>query len=174
VREGWYEKYCPASRNGIDIGCSSDPIHDHFDQWDMAFGDGDAVFMDGIPNNSYHTVYTSHLLEHVWDPIKAIQRWFEILAPGGNMIICVPHRDLYEKRLVLPSRFNGDHKTFWLPNRYEPPCTFSLSGTIMDALLGRPYELLSLTVLNEGWTPLPPEVHSPGEYAIEAIVAKFT
>lgn len=173
VREGWYEKYCPVKKNGIDIGCSFDPIHDHFDQWDMAFGDGDAVTMDGIASNTYHTVYTSHILEHVWNPLAAIRRWFDILAPEGHLIICVPHRDLYEKRLTLPSRFNDDHKTFWLPSRYEPPNTFSLSHTITDALMGREYELLALTVLNEGWEPFPPEVHSCGEYAIEAIILKL-
>jgi SAM-dependent methyltransferase len=172
VREGWYEKYCPPDQPGIDIGCADDPVYDHFDQWDMSFGDGDAMLMEGVPAEKYHTVYASHILEHVNDPIVSVRRWYELVRPGGHLIVCVPHRDLYEKRTLLPSKFNDDHKFFWLPDRREPPHTLSLTQTIHDALQTVPYEIISLRVLDHGWIPVPVNKHSDGEYAIEAVIHK--
>lgn len=172
-KEGWFARYCPANRPGIDIGCAGDPVHDSFDQWDVIFGDGDAVWMDGLAAETYHTVYTSHVLEHLADPLVALRRWFELLRPNGHLIVCVPHRDLYEKRRLLPSRFNPDHKSFWLPDRFEPPHTLSLFHTLADALAGEPYQWCLLRVLDDGWAPLPPDVHSCGEYEIEAVVRKL-
>jgi len=86
------------------------------------------------------------------------------------VVVVVPHRDLYEKRRFLPSRFNGDHKLFWLPAEYEPPCTFSLFHTIRQAIPQG--QIQSFRILDEGWVSLPPEQHSPGEYAIEAVIRK--
>jgi SAM-dependent methyltransferase len=172
VREKWYEKYCPPDRPGIDIGCSNDPIFPQFHQWDVEFGDGDATYMAGVPDRSYFTVYTSHVLEHLIDPIIGIRNWFRLVQPGGHLIICLPHRDLYEKSRFLPSRFNRDHKCYWLPSDYEPPCTFSLFHTIRQAIPEGAIQ--SFRVLDEGWMPLPPEQHSPGEYAIEAIIRKVS
>jgi predicted SAM-dependent methyltransferase len=177
VREGWYDKYCPATENGIDIGCSDDPVHDHFDQWDMQFGDGDAVLMAGLAPETYHTVYTSHILEHVSDPPAALRRWFELVRPGGHLIINVPHRDLYEKRTLLPSIWNPEHASFWLPDRDDPPHTFSLLRTLQDALRGDgvtvDYEIIHVRVLNDNWIPLAAAEPADGEYAIEAVIKKL-
>jgi SAM-dependent methyltransferase len=172
ISEGWYEKYCPPDEPGLDIGTADDPIHDHFDQWDMEFGDGDAVLMEGMAGEKYHTVYASHILEHVNDPIAAIRRWFELVRPGGHLIACVPHRDLYEKRKLLPSRFNADHLCFWLPNSSEPPHTVDFTRTIQDALQSVAHDILYVRVLDRGWMPVSANEHSRGEYAIEAVIRK--
>lgn len=169
VREGWYERYAPKHLSGIDIGCGIDPIYEHFYKWDTIFGDGDATYMDSIPDNQFSTVIASHILEHLEDPIEAIRNWWRILKPGGWLVVIVPHRDLYEKRKELPSQWNGDHKWFWLPLEFDPPHTLSLSyimsvGTNKDEILTR--------VLDEGYIDHGPGRQPGGEYSIEALVRK--
>jgi ubiquinone/menaquinone biosynthesis C-methylase UbiE len=168
-KEGWYERYAPDHLSGIDIGCAHDPLNHTFRRWDIIFGDGDAMIMEGVPDNQFHTVYASHILEHVLDPVIALRNWHRIVRPGGHLIVCVPHRDLYEKKKFLPSNWNSDHKTFWLPQMDEPPDTRGLYETIYKAI---PHaRLISLKVLDEGWASNG-DAHSGGEYSIEAIIKK--
>jgi SAM-dependent methyltransferase len=171
LREGWYSQYAPEDRVGIDIGCSDDPINQTFRRWDLIFGDGDATDLDGVPADSFYTVYASHVLEHLKLPNKALRRWYEVLKPGGHLIVCVPHRDLYEGRSFTPSQWNDDHKYFWLPDVEEPPCTKSLKREIMAAIPAA--NIVSFRVLDEGHDPsLLPNCHPIGEYSIEAIIQK--
>lgn len=169
VREGFFEKY--VRDPGIDIGCQHDPLNDSFRKWDVIFGDGDATLMEGVPDESFLTVYASHVLEHLDDPILALRNWYRILKPGGFLLLAIPHRDLYEKRTELPSRWNGEHKHFWLPDRYESPCTWSLLHVIKEAIPGALIECLK--VCDEDWVSNGPEQHSGGEYSIEAIIHKL-
>lgn len=170
VREKWFEQYAPDHLVGIDIGCQHDPLNHTFRRWDLIFGDGDATFMEGVPDSSFYTVYASHVLEHVADPVLAVKNWYRILRPGGHLIINVPHRDLYEKKYLLPSRWNGEHKTFWLPENHEPPCTRGLRQTVLEAIPEA--NIVLLRVLDEGFRDPGPEQHSDGEYSIEVIVKK--
>lgn len=166
-REGWFEKYITAPV--IDIGCATDPITDDCRRYDRDLGDGDCTFCRDIADESYQTVYASHVLEHVYHPLTAIQNWVRILKPGGRLIICVPHRDLYEKKQLLPSRWNGEHKTFWLPFKMDPPNTFSLFHTVEQA--DQSLTIESIRVLDDGYSSNGDE-HSSGEYSIELIGRK--
>ena len=98
LREGWFTKFAPDWMSGIDIGCQEDFLNHTFRRWDYRFGDPDATYMDGVPDNVFHTVYASHLLEHLDDPVVALTNWYRITRPGGHLIVIVPHRDLYEKK----------------------------------------------------------------------------
>lgn len=171
-REGWFQKYAPPELSGIDIGCGGDPINQTFRQWDERIKwCGDATLMSGIPSNAFHTVYTSHVLEHLQEPQKAIRRWYEITRPGGHLIIIVPHRDLYEQKTELPSRFNGDHKHFWLPEKGEYPWTRGLKEEVLAALPNA--NIVSLRVLDEDYIPSGEDLDHPmGEYSIEVILRK--
>jgi len=170
LEEGWYEKYAPAHMSGIDLGCQFDPLNHTFRRWDIRFGDSDATFMEGVDDNQFQTVYASHLLEHLDDPVTAIKNWYRILRPTGHLIICVPHRDLYEKKKNLPSHWNPQHKWFWLPDQKELPVTQSLNDIAIQAIPNA--NIISLKVLRDGWIPLPPNKHSQGEYSIEIIIKK--
>jgi SAM-dependent methyltransferase len=172
VREGWFEKYIQDP--GIDIGCQRDPLNHTFRRWDVIFGDGDATLMEGVPDETFMTVYSSHILEHLADPVTAIRNWWRILKPGGHLIIVVPHRDLYEGKKELPSRWNHEHKWFWLPQFSDgTPGTRGLEDTIAEAL--DPFEnwedIPTPTVQNDGWS-MQPGLHAVGEYSIEAIIRK--
>lgn len=187
LKEGWFEKYTPADKSGLDIGCGHDPLNDTFRKFDKQFGDGDAQFLLGV--DSYHTVYASHILEHIIDPVKAVARWYEVVESGGRLIICVPHRHLYERKTELPSRWNEDHKHFFLPETEEPPCTLSFKKVILDAI---PDANVEFRVLDEGFhdglewyqaevigelgevelKDFSVQEHPKGEYSIEAIIYK--
>lgn len=46
--------------------------------------------MTSIRSNTFDTVYSSQVLEHVLDPYKALTEIFRVLVPGGYAIISVP------------------------------------------------------------------------------------
>lgn len=168
LQEGFFQKYCLGK--GIDIGCGQhEQVMPEAERWDK--GEGDATFMEGVADASYEYVYSSHCLEHIVDQECALQNWLRILKKGGFLIIAVPHRDLYEKRMTLPSRWNKDHKRFYLPDQASLPDTVSLRQVIDDAI-GNQIEWIYLKVCNRGWLPLPDRVHPVGEYQIEAVVRK--
>ncbi len=169
VQEGWFEKYAPPHRSGVDIGCGSDPLNHSFRRWDRQYGEPDTL--DDVPPNIFHTVYCSHVLEHISDPQQAIANWYRVLMPGGHLIIMVPHRDLYEQRTELPSVLNRWHKHFWLPDQEEAPNTKSLKKEVLQAIPDA--DIVSLRVLDEGYKPGNKDDWQPwGEYSIEIIIRK--
>ena len=168
VRERFFEKYCRG--RGLDIGPDNDPITPYVKTW--TWDDGDAVYMKGVPDESYDFVYSSHVLEDV-DRSKitiALRNWWRLVVRGGYLIICVPHRDLYEKKTTLPSRWNAGHKVFWLMERNERPDTYGILPMIRASLTD--YDLLRAVVCDDGYIPTTPEEHSEGEYSIEVVLRK--
>src|SRR5687767_653276 len=107
-REKFFELYC--SGRGLDIGHGGDPVIEDCLGWESE--DGDAQYLKGIPKDSLDFVYSSHTLEHMVDPETAVRSWWSVLRPGGHLLLYIPHRDLYEKKSTLPSRWNSDHKHF--------------------------------------------------------------
>lgn len=171
LKEGWFEKFAPEDKIGIDIGCQTDPLNQTFRRFDFVFGDGDATHMIGVPNNTFWTVYASHVLEHLQFPQKAIRRWYEITKPGGHLIIIVPHRDLYEKKRFPPSNWNPEHVYFWLPDAEDPPMTKSLKKEVLMAIPNA--EIVQFRVLDDGYDySIPADCHSIGEFSIECIIKK--
>ena len=92
---------------GIDIGCGTDPVTP--DAYAFDLGQGDANEITKYVNDQFDFVFSSHCLEHMVDPPKALAGWWEIVRRGGYLFLIVPDEDLYEQG-VFPSRFNADHK----------------------------------------------------------------
>lgn len=168
-KSGWLDKYLPANAKGIDIGSGEAKVRSGYHCWDQIYEDGDATFMEGIPDEYFEVVYTSHLLEHLFDPHTGLRNWFRILKPGGHLIISLPHRDLYEKKKELPSWWNPDHKFFWLPDEEEPPDTLSLRKVIGEAIPEG--EIIDITVRDD-YYKANGDMHPIGEFSIEAIINK--
>jgi SAM-dependent methyltransferase len=169
LREGFIDKYLSGDRI-LDIGyrggqLDAEPVvkkaigveldYPGYDGKTLPFDDGtqDAVFV-------------SHCLEHILDYESALADWYRVLRPGGYLIIAVPHRDLYERKAELPSRFNGDHKRFYTPA--------SLLREIERALPVAGYRVRSLRDIDEGFNyTIPPHQHAHGCYEIELVIEKI-
>ncbi|WP_294159787.1 methyltransferase domain-containing protein [uncultured Selenomonas sp.] len=130
VREGFFDAYCQGE--GLDIGCGNDPVTPTCSGWDLC--NGDAQYLHGIPDESFDFVYSSHCIEHMLDVRVAIANWFRVVRRGGYLIIYGPERDLYEKQRTLPSRFNFDHKHYFLVCRKEAPDTLDICEELREAL----------------------------------------
>jgi len=102
--------------HGIDVGGKPDPLGQYagiFSRmlsvrtWDLE--DGDAQYLEQVPDNHFDFLHASHCLEHMVEVNTALGNWIRVVKPGGFLIITVPDEDLYEMG-VWPSRFNPDHK----------------------------------------------------------------
>lgn len=162
---GFWDKYCQG--NGLDIGFSGylknvHPILPTAIGVDVNFPGYDGRTLP-FPDNSQGYVYNSHCLEHVSDYKKAIQEWHRVCKNGAYIIIVVPHRDLYEKKLDLPSQFNGDHKRYYT--------AASLLKEIEESLPINSYRIRHMRENDAGHVYSdPPEVHGRGEYEIELVL----
>jgi SAM-dependent methyltransferase len=167
TREGFFEKYCRGE--GIDIGCGDDKLGDNCLGWDLEHGD--AQYLKGIEDHRFDFVYSSHTLEHFENIEIALTNWWRVLKPGGYLILYLPHRDLYEKKKILPSRWNPDHKHFFLIDRDEKPDTIGIVPFIKRTLKG--FEIIYAKECGEGHTITDPGKPSDGEYSIEVVVKKL-
>lgn len=166
-REGFFEKYC--NGNGLDIGYGGDPVVPGVTGWD--YEHGDAHYLNGLDDESFDFVYSSHLLEHLPDVDTALTNWWRVLKPGGYFILYLPHRDLYEKKKTLPSQFNDDHAHFFLPDTDEPPDTIGLRPLLERVLTD--IEIEYCKVCDEGYINPGEHIQSEGEYSIEIVAHKL-
>lgn len=172
LKTGWFDKYAPSDKSGIDIGCQKDFLNQTFRRWDLIYGDPDATYMAGVDDDQFFTVYCSHVLEHLDNPIEAIRNWYRITKKGGHLIILVPHRNLYEKKESPPSYWNQEHKWFFLPFHIGPMPSHVLSlGECISGAIPDP-DIVSYEILMEGYVESPTNEHACGEYSIEAIIRK--
>lgn len=161
IRERFFERYLIGE--GVDVGCNDDPVTPTCCQWEK--GDGPLTGM-------WDWIYSSHCLEHIDDAVGTLKHWWSCLKPGGRLIVSVPHRDLYERKINLPSIWNGDHRTFWVPfypHHTDPPHT---RGLVQCGVLAFGEYPIRLTVEDTGWFYVPPEIHASGELSIEGIWRK--
>ncbi len=91
----------------IDIGAGPDPVTPGALGFDKQQGDANKItqFQPG----SFDCVYSSHCLEHMFDPRTTISNWWDLVKPSGHLFFIVPDEDLYEQG-QFPSVFNNDHK----------------------------------------------------------------
>lgn len=72
----------------------------------------DAVNISLVKNDSYDFLFSSHSLEHIANPLKAVHEWIRIIKPNGYIIIIVPeksvcfdHKRSYSKFSTLLSQY---------------------------------------------------------------------
>ena len=99
---------------GIDIGCGEDPVTPDCQRFDVDDGDANKITNHIKELGTYDYVFSAHCLEHMYKPNDTIKDWWQLVKPGGVLIVIVPDEDLYEQGF-WPSLFNPDHKaTFTL------------------------------------------------------------
>lgn len=53
----------------------------------------DAANLDQIASETYSFLISSHVLEHISNPLKALQEWLRILKTDGHLILVIPHKE---------------------------------------------------------------------------------
>lgn len=175
------EKYLVG--NGIDIGAGDDCVGRYTDlytkilscrNWDIP--DGDAQYLESVPDNTYDFVHSSHCLEHMVDPLIAMRNWIRVLKPGGHAVIIIPDEDLYEQG-VFPSTFNGDHKWTFTIHKNGKSWSKQYSHNVLE-LICLLHDCKPISVrLNEEYfdfeAPRYDQTGGPAECSIEFIVRKM-
>ncbi|MBX2976207.1 MAG: class I SAM-dependent methyltransferase [Ignavibacteriaceae bacterium] len=166
LKEGFFEKYC--SGRGLDVGFGGDLVCKNADGYD--FEHGDAQYLSNIKDEMYDFLYSSHTLEHLPDPKVSLKNWYRVIKKGGYLIVSIPHRDLYEKKKTLPSRFNPYHLNYFLIENDEAPDTIGVLPLLEKTISN--YELIYIKECSDGLTITDPLKHSNGEYSIEFVLRK--
>ncbi len=110
--------------------------------------------LPGLQQAQFDWVYSSHCLEHIADPWRAVARWWEVLRPGGYLLLVVPDEDLYEQG-IWPSRFNPDHQSTFTIHKLQSWSPVSINLTELAASLSA-HHVLWLRTCDQGYD------HSPG------------
>jgi len=132
---------------GIDIGCGPDPVSSDVRKFE--FSDGDANCITDYVHEQFDYVYSSHCLEHMTEPKKALSEWWQLVKPGGHLIFIVPDEDLYEQG-VFPSRFNADHKATFTISKARSWSPVSIN--VLDLAKGLPNaEIISLVLQDHNY-----------------------
>jgi SAM-dependent methyltransferase len=139
--------------HGIDIGGGADSLalySELFPQIANVFvydePHGDAQYLENVPDDVFDFAYSSHCLEHVRDPMIALQNWIRVVRPGGYLVISAPDEDLYEQG-VWPSTFNADHKTTFTihkPKSWSPVSVNVLDLVRSTSHLARPISIMTI------------------------------
>lgn len=169
---------------GIDIGGKPDPLVLYAElfprietvrTWDLE--DGDAQFLQGIPDASLDFVHSSHCLEHLHEPNTGLAHWFRVIKPGGYLIVTVPDEDLYEQG-VFPSTFNRDHKWTFTIHKAQSWCSRSINVIELLTGLGPAAQIVKIELLLATYRfslPRYDQTLTPiGESGIEFVVRKRT
>lgn len=163
----FYEKYMQG--RGLDIGYKGatlgEPVLSTATGVDL---DTPGYNGSNLPfdSESQDFVFSSHCLEHIENWQYAIEEWFRVLKAGGYLIITVPHQYLYEKKLATPSRWNGDHKRFYIAS--------DLIQEIDYALPANHWRLRHCRDNDDHYDyTIPPDKHPGGCYEIELVIQKI-
>jgi len=57
-----------------------------------------------VASNKYDFLLASHCLEHIANPVKAVQEWQRVLKPGGVLLLVLPYREVTfdHRRSITP------------------------------------------------------------------------
>jgi len=90
---------------GLDIGAGEWPLPGArpIDQYDF--------HAMNLPDMLYDYVFSSHCLEHLNDPVAALEHWKSRLCSGGVLFLYLPHPDM---EYWLPQN-NRKHLHSWQP-----------------------------------------------------------
>jgi ubiquinone/menaquinone biosynthesis C-methylase UbiE len=53
----------------------------------------DATNLNLIPDSKYDFIISSHCLEHIANPLKAIEEWIRVIKKGGFILLLLPDKD---------------------------------------------------------------------------------
>jgi SAM-dependent methyltransferase len=134
----------------LDIGAGTDLVCPWAQSFDVEDGDANHITRY-FQNASFDAVHSSHSLEHMDNPVQALEGWWQLVKPQGHLIVVVPDEDLYEQG-IWPSFFSNEHRsTFRLgSNSSWSPVSFDLQK-LCEALPGA--QVVSVKKQSHGYSP---------------------
>ena len=81
-----------------------------------------------VADRSQDFILSSHVIEHIPDPIAAFWEWQRVIKPGGYVVAIVPQPDALtqDKRPLTPvDRLLRAHREAWTPDTSPPGSVFS-------------------------------------------------
>lgn len=172
--------------HGMDIGAGRDGLSNYMEfmpmvesiyDWDI--GDGDAQYLDGVENNSFDFIHSSHCLEHLQGADTALYNWLRVLKVGGYMVVTVPDMDLYEQG-IWPSNKNPDHKyMFTLNNHIKSNSNYNYIWNVPKLLscFNNDIKIIKMELLDMGYrynvNGVDQTLGAISESAIEFIIQKI-
>lgn len=168
--------------HGVDIGGAPDPLVlyrelfpliESVKTWDLE--DGDAQFMEGVADETFDFVFSSHCLEHLNDPLEGLKNWLRVTKPNGYVVFALPEEDLYEQG-IFPSSFNRDHKNTFTIHKTRSWSARSINVLELVAGLGPTAAVEKIELLDSTYRfelPRFDQTLTPvGESGIEVIIRK--
>lgn len=98
------QEFCQGK--GVDVGAGRWPLPGAL-PIDLADG-GDAM---ALPEGQFDFVFSSHCLEHLTNPVAALEHWKSRIRPGGVLFLYLPHPSM---EYWLPQN-NRKHLHAWQP-----------------------------------------------------------
>jgi len=111
---------------------------------------GDAQTLDGIADALLDFIYSSHVFEHLMNPLGVLARWSARLKPGGSALAVIPDCrycfDLQQEPSTLQEFLREFSEERWTPGRdkYEKWSSGTAAGSNPDKLMDRRYPIHSL------------------------------
>lgn len=172
------QRLFPVSGRGIDVGAGRE-VRPHRRWWEELGlecrpwdrEDGDAHDLETIADASLDWLFSSHCLEHLEDPERALRNWLRVVKVGGSLLIAVPHRDLYEGKKRLPSKWNPAHKRFYLPFESDNPDTVGLFEWLAPLRERLHFSIETIVTGDWGYQRFG-GAHPSGEYQIDVLLAR--
>jgi SAM-dependent methyltransferase len=53
----------------------------------------EATDLGSLETDSYDVVLSSHVIEHLANPLRALREWLRVLRPGGHLLTVIPHKE---------------------------------------------------------------------------------
>jgi len=112
-------RYCKGQ--GLDLACGDKKIKETAIGCDIGKARDSAadfaIDLEGgltlFASDTFDFIFSSHYLEHAKDPPYLLQEWWRVIRPGGNLVLYLPHADLYPR--VGQEGANPDHKHDFTP-----------------------------------------------------------
>ncbi len=74
---------------GLDVGAGKWPL-----PWAEPIELTDGKSAENLPDEQFDFIFSSHCLEHLGNPIAALEHWMSRIRPGGTLFLYLPHPDM--------------------------------------------------------------------------------
>jgi hypothetical protein len=111
LKDGNAQQYIAATAlqfcqgHGLDVGCGKWPLPGAIPIERTAGADA-----NGLPEGEFDYVFSSHCLEHLDDPARAVEHWSTRIRLGGVLFLYLPHPDMAYWR---PQNCRKHKHLFW-------------------------------------------------------------